>query len=172
MLDSFYNLFSNEKIKKFGRKKYLLSIYVFLLICQFIASYPVFHNMDWYIHLNKSDLTPESWVFRVVWSIIYLCMAFILYLYAKIENKKQQKYLIWLFFCQLIFNISWNYSFFYFHNLTLSFIHIILVDLLVIINILAAWRASLIRAIMLFIPYLFWIIYASFIMFETMLLNT
>lgn len=161
--------FSKEYIDQFGKKNYFIMIYLSLLGLQFIASYPVFYNIDWYLSLERSHLTPQSWVFRAVWNVLYFCMALILYLYAKSSSSFKWQGLK-LFALQLVFNVGWNYVFFITKNFVLSMLTSLILDLLVIKNMFAATKINK-YANCFFALYFIWLCYASMIMFDTLQLN-
>ena len=60
----------------------------------------------WYLSLNKSELNPPSYVFGIVWPILYVLMMISAYLaYKKIYG---------IFLIQLAFNAAWSWLFFRF----------------------------------------------------------
>ena len=61
---------------------------------------------SWYLSLNKSELNPPSYVFGIVWPILYILMMISAFLaYEK----------VFLFFIiQLFFNDAWSWLFFRF----------------------------------------------------------
>ena len=61
---------------------------------------------SWYLSLNKSELNPPSYVFGIVWPILYILMI----VSAFLAYKK-----VFLFFIiQLFFNATWSWLFFRF----------------------------------------------------------
>ena len=69
---------------------------------------------SWYQNLNKAPWTPPGWVFGMAWTLIMICFSFYMaYAYKELNNKQL---LIGLFIFQLILNIGWNPSFFYFYE--------------------------------------------------------
>ena len=96
--------------------KYFLPLLV--IACSVIGSLAnIFINSDtWYVDLVKSPLNPPSFVFGVVWPILYALMAFVAF-------KSADK--IWkLFIPQLILNAAWSWIFFYMHAPLLALINI------------------------------------------------
>jgi len=87
--------------------RYFLPLLV--IACSVIGSLAnIFINSDtWYVDLVKSPLNPPSFVFGIVWPILYALMAFVSF-------KSADK--IWkLFIPQLILNAAWSWMFFFMH---------------------------------------------------------
>ncbi|MDA0759446.1 MAG: tryptophan-rich sensory protein, partial [Proteobacteria bacterium] len=96
--------------------KYFLPILVVLTsVIGSLAN--VFISSDsWYLDLIKSPLNPPSYIFGIVWPILYLMMAYVSFRSAD---------LIWkLFIPQLILNAAWSWIFFYFHAPWLALLNI------------------------------------------------
>ena len=108
----------------------------------------------WYLSLNKSELNPPSYVFGIVWPILYVLMMISAYLaYKKIYG---------IFLIQLVFNAAWSWLFFRFQMPLISLIDIYL---LVALNLYIAalmYRENKL-AFILFIPYVLWISFASYL---------
>jgi benzodiazapine receptor len=69
---------------------------------------------DWYVGLNKAPWTPPGWVFGTAWTFIMICFSvYLSYLWPTTEKKNL---LIGLFTIQLLLNIGWNPTFFYYQN--------------------------------------------------------
>ena len=108
----------------------------------------------WYLSLNKSELNPPSYVFGIVWPILYVLMMISAYLaYKKIYG---------IFLIQLVFNAAWSWLFFRFQMPLISLIDIyLLVALNLYISALMYRENKL--AFILFIPYVLWISFASYL---------
>tara|TARA_B100000809_G_scaffold39367_1_gene34461 strand:- start:8717 stop:9175 length:459 start_codon:yes stop_codon:yes gene_type:complete len=69
---------------------------------------------DWYVSLNKAPWTPPGWFFGTAWTFIMICFSvYMSYLWPDTENKNL---LIGLFTIQIVLNIGWNPTFFYYQN--------------------------------------------------------
>ncbi|MEL5894305.1 TspO/MBR family protein [Bacteroides sp. GD17] len=136
-----------------------------ILICFFVGLTASYFQADaiktWYPFLNKPALTPPNIVFPIAWSIIYLCMGISIGMILLSEAKKKKE-LSNLFSIQLIFNFAWSILFFYLRNPLLGFIDIIIIDICVT---LYAVRSYPIRkaSSLLFIPYIIWIYFATYL---------
>ena len=70
-----------------------------------------------YVKLKKSELNPPSYLFGIVWSILYLLIGFSYYLVLK----KKSNWMFWIIpIVHLILNFSFSIVFFKFNNLFLS----------------------------------------------------
>ena len=86
-------------------------------------------SSDWYLEMNKAPWTPPGWMFGAAWSTIMICFSFYM---AKLYDTHSNKQLIILLYgLQLLLNIGWNPSFFYFQNVLLGLIVITLLTVLV-----------------------------------------
>ena len=123
----------------------------------------------WYYNLTKPPLAPPDWIFPPVWSILYFSMlvALLLYLFKPAQNKKSG-YIY--FIAQLFLNLLWAPIFFYLKNMFLALIVIILLDIFVILTIKSFCKVSKISGLIL-IPYLIWILSATYLNIGYLVLN-
>ena len=142
--------------------KYFLPLLV--IACSVIGSLAnIFINSDtWYVDLVKSPLNPPSFVFGIVWPILYALMAFVAF-------KSADK--IWkLFIPQLILNAAWSWIFFYMHAPLLALINI---SILIFLNqkILAILSNESRALFWLYLPYVLWLTFAAFLNASIVFLN-
>ena len=113
---------------------------------------------DWYQNLNKAPWTPPGWVFGMAWTLIMICFSFYMaYAYKELNNKQL---LIGLFIFQLILNIGWNPSFFYFHNAALGLKIIVSLTILICFLFFKFWSQLSIKSLLL-LPYIIWLFIAT-----------
>lgn len=103
---------------------------------------------------NINSIIP-SWIFPVVWTILYILMGISSYIIYEDTNEIPKIYII-----QLVFNLLWSFIFFKFKLFTLAFIWILLLILLVIIMIKDFLSKNKIAGY-LQIPYLIWLFIAA-----------
>ncbi len=127
-------------------------------------------DLIWYNSLNKPALNPPNWIFAPMWGIIYFLMFCSFWLMIYSDTNIDKKPAIILFVTQLLLNFSWSPIFFYFHNIKLAFVIIFFLNLFLILTIISFFKISKISAILL-IPYLLWLIFATYLNFEFMRLN-
>lgn len=123
-------------------------------------------NQQWYQSLNRSPLTPPSWVFGVVWPILYLAMFTAALRVLKSDKCKMSTRLICLpitiFIIHLIFNFSWTYLFFTMKRPDLALLDITVMTSMVALLTHTFWRYDKIAAVMMF-PYLIWSLFATYL---------
>ena len=142
--------------------KYFLPLLV--IACSVIGSLAnIFISSDsWYVDLVKSPLNPPSFVFGIVWPILYALMAFVAF-------KSAER--IWkLFIPQLILNAAWSWIFFYMHAPLLALINI---SILIFLNqkILAILSNESRALFWLYLPYVLWLTFAAFLNASIVFLN-
>ena len=109
---------------------------------------------SWYLLLNKSKLNPPSYVFGIVWPILYVLMMVSAFLaYRRIFS---------IFIIQLFFNAAWSWLFFKFQMPLISLVDIYLLIALNLYITTLMYRENKL-AFILFIPYVLWISFASYL---------
>ena len=104
---------------------------------------------SWYLLLNKSKLNPPSYVFGIVWPILYVLMMVSAFLaYRRIFS---------IFIIQLFFNAAWSWLFFRFQMPLISLIDIYLLVVLNLYITALMYRENKL-AFILFIPLILFII--------------
>ena len=133
-----------------------LSLVLALILAAYIgsrASIDVSNDL-WYTSLNKSDLNPPGYVFGIVWPILYILMMISAFLsYEKIFI---------VFNIQLVLNAAWSWLFFKFQMPLVSLLDIYLLIALNIFILTLMFKESKL-AFLLFIPYVVWISFASYL---------
>lgn len=120
-----------------------------------------------YQGLIKPPLAPPNWLFPIAWSILYLLMGIS---YYKITDKTDDVIVMQIYRIQLFFNLVWPVIFFIFELLLLSSIWIVCLDVLVIIMIYMFYKIDS-KAGLLQIPYLIWILFATYLNISIFILN-
>ena len=142
-----------------------VAIIIPVLICFFVGLTASYFQADaiksWYPYLNKPELTPPNIVFPIAWSIIYLCMGISIGIIFLSDSIKKQE-LIKLFSIQLIFNFAWSILFFYWRNPLLGFIVILILDICVSLYAIRSYSVKKVSSL-LFIPYIVWIYFATYL---------
>lgn len=113
---------------------------------------------EWYSELNKAPWTPPGWVFGLAWTTIMILFSFYMaYLWPVTENKSL---LLVLFIIQWVLNVSWNPSFFYFHNILAGMIIICCLTALVG-SLLFLYSSEMKWKSFLILPYFIWLLIAT-----------
>ena len=126
-----------------------------------------FSMVGTYSQIYKPDFFPPSWVFAPVWTILYILMGIAAYLvWKKGEAKKQLS----LFSVQLILNLLWTPIFFGLHQYFWAFVEILILLVMIILTIKSFNEKSK-TATYLMLPYLFWVIFATFLNYVVFMNN-
>lgn len=128
------------------------------------------YNSIWYNSLTKPLLSPPAKIFPPVWIILYILIfiSLSLFIFAKSDNSKRKGYIF--FAIQIILNLLWSPVFFLMQNIGLALFVIILLDIFVILTINNFCKFSKMAAFLL-IPYLLWIIFATYLNIAYYMLN-
>jgi|TARA_A100001011_G_scaffold37909_1_gene35920 benzodiazapine receptor len=142
--------------------KYILPLLVILTSVIGSLANVYINSDDWYANLVKSPLNPPSFVFGIVWPILYAIMALVSF---KMANKISN-----LFIAQLIANAAWSWMFFYFHAPVMALVDI---SVLIYLNqkILKILKGESTVLFYLYLPYLIWLSFAAFLNASIVFLN-
>ena len=119
---------------------------------------------NWYSNINKSKYTPPSWVFGVVWPILYLTMIISFMIIYSDKNCVNFCYPIILFLIHTFFEFNLDNNFFKYKNFKLALIDLLLLDISLIYIIYLFYPINKLASIIL-VPYLLWILFASYLSF-------
>lgn len=118
----------------------------------------------WYSTLNRSTLTPPNYVFPVAWTILYGIIGVCGWLIWRASSFPKLSIIKTLYVAQLILNWSWTPLFFHYHLTGLSLVVLGTMDIFVFALICLAYK-KIRAASLLMIPYLSWILFASYLNF-------
>lgn len=127
-------------------------------------------NSAWFQSLDKPAIFPPPVWFRIVWSILYIMLGFVLALVCAAWGARGRTAAILAFLIQLGVNLAWTPVFFGQHQITGGLILIAVLDVLVIITIALVWRVRKLAAVLM-LPYLAWILFATLLNYEFLRLN-
>ena len=132
------------------------SVFIYVILALIIGGLASSNTADdvWYQALIKSPLNPPGYVFGIVWPILYLLMSISAYrTFSETKN---------LFLTQLIFNALWSWLFFAFQMPFVALLDIwLLIYLNIKINLKMFYQDKL--SGFLFIPYVLWLFFASYL---------
>ena len=121
-----------------------------------------------YNSLQKPVLSPPSILFPIMWTILYILMG-ISYGILKSNNLTDSNINL-IYYLQLFVNAMWSIIFFTLKFRLFAFIWIIILDILVIIMIIKFYNKNKLSGL-LQLPYLLWILFASYLNLSIYLLN-
>ena len=155
-------------MKNLDIKKLLFYIITTILI-GVIPSIFVFKSMNVYNSLNRPPFSPPSIVFPIVWTILYMLMGISIYIIMQ-SKRKLKKNARLIYYIQLITNALWSPIFFGFEEYFLAFLWILMLIVFVITMIFTFYKISK-KAAYIQIPYLLWLLFASYLNFGVFVLN-
>ena len=132
------------------------SVFIYVILALIIGGLASSNTADdlWYQELNKSSLNPPGYVFGIVWPILYLLMS--ISAFRTFDETKD------LFLIQLFFNALWSWIFFAFQMPFVALLNIwLLIYLNIKINLKMFYQDKL--SGLLFIPYVLWLFFASYL---------
>ncbi len=118
---------------------------------------------------NKPSFSPPSFLFPIVWTILYILMGISSYIIYSSDSPNKRKALI-IYAVQLFFNFFWSILFFGFSQYLFAFIWLIILIILIIIMIYQFYAIEPLAAF-LQIPYLLWCLFAAYLNFIIYRLN-
>lgn len=122
----------------------------------------------WYENLKKPKVQPPPWTFGVAWTILYLLMGVALVLALK--NKMSKGFIIGLFVFQLALNLLWSPIFFRWHKIGMALALIFVLLVSVVAMTIIFWKQNTIAG-MLLVPYVLWLVFATYLNAEIYVLN-
>ena len=126
------------------------------------------YKEPWYSTLTKPGFNPPDYIFPSIWIVLYVSMAFAVWL-IWINPKKTEK-IIYIYFIHLLVNASWSVVFFALHQVFLALVVIVIILLLVVWLIKLYYPINKFSALLMF-PYLAWLSYAFVLNFYIFILN-
>lgn len=125
----------------------------------------------WYATLTKPALTPPSWVFGPVWTLLYIFMGIAAFLIWKQGLKKKEvRTALLVFLLQLGLNFLWSILFFGLLNPAIALVDIVLMWGSIVWTIVLFRRLSRPAAYLL-LPYLAWVSFATYLNAAIWVLN-
>ncbi len=151
--------------------KLIISI-ILPLLAGFIGSYFTTPAIDaWYAELQKPAINPPDWVFAPAWTTLYILMGIALFLvWRKKDEIKNFLCIAVVFGIQLVLNATWSIVFFGMENPLLGLINILLLLVAIVLTMILFFRAFR-PAGYLLVPYLLWVLFATYLNFQILILN-
>ena len=121
-----------------------------------------------YNYLVNPPLSPPSYLFPIVWNILYLLIGISYYIYRK--NNNDNLLTIKLYYIQLILNYLWSIIFFTIKLRTLAVIWIIVLAITIIYLMIIFYKEER-TSFYLLIPYILWVLFATYLNIGIVILN-
>jgi benzodiazapine receptor len=124
----------------------------------------------WYVQLRRPEWTPPNWVFGPVWTILYMMMAVSAWLVWRSSTLSETGAALALFGMQLVLSFLWSVVFFGLRRIGAAFGEILILWTMIVATAVAFLPISLLAAWLL-IPYLLWVMFASYLNFRIWQMN-
>lgn len=158
-----FNIFLKIRINMILR--YLL-IFLPLIFGSIIASFSSFNKDTEYNNLKKSKIMPPSYVFAIVWPILYLLIG--ISYYNGINNNSYYNYIIPI--SGLIINYSYTPIFLRLDNLILGTIIVLLTLVFALLTFIQFYYYNKIASLLL-VPYIIWLLFALYLSYDIYIIN-
>ncbi|AAZ35318.1 tryptophan-rich sensory protein [Pseudomonas savastanoi pv. phaseolicola] len=140
-----------------------MTFLIFLLACSAAAATGIiFKPGAWYESLQKPSFTPPNWAFPVVWTVIYLLLAWAGYRLTLLPGSQ---IVLALWAAQIALNTLWTPVFFGANRIVAAMVILALLWIVVATMIVMALRLDIITGLILF-PYLVWLSVAAALNFS------
>ena len=152
------------------KKPLIISVLIPLLVGG-LSAFITRKSMDIFEVLEKPPLSPPSWLFPVVWTVLYILMGISSYLIYTADTSRENKTVaLSVYALQLVFNFIWPILFFNMQNFLGALVCLIILWILILTMIIVFSRISK-PAAFLNIPYLLWVTFAGYLNYFIYLLN-
>ena len=148
---------------KLSRKLFYL---FFPLVLGSLVGVVISGSID-YKYLVQPVGAPPSWLFPIMWSIIYLLMGISYYL---LKQDNENEVLSKIYYIQLGVNLLWSIIFFVFKLRLLACVWIVLLDILVGLMIYWFYNTKKVSGYLNFL-YMGWILFATYLTIGIYILN-
>ena len=168
MLNWFKNLFKFKQTSK--KEKIISAVLAFAYV--FVMGYAGNVQPDkWYETLNKPDIVPPSYVFGIVWIILFVLLGYSMYrVWNYYDTDFKRKFFAILYAANGLLIYWWSQLFFGRHDMAGAFYVIIGIIILAELMIITAFHNNKRAAYILF-PYLLWILFATYLNATIIILN-
>jgi len=153
------------------KPNYIL-IPLFVLVIAVLGNIITAQGLDWYSRLNLPLITPPGFIIGIIWSVIFILTTIsALIFYNRAFRNLRFIFVITLFLINGALNLLWSYLFFNLHLVGASIVEMLFLEATVIALIFLI-RFSSKKASVLLYPYAIWVIFATFLAYQILLLNT
>lgn len=155
-------------MKKQTWKPYIVFVLINLVVSGLVG-WVTSGAMSEYESVQKSSLTPPSFVFPIVWTILYVLMGISAAMIYQ-SNSPGRARALRIYAIQLLVNFIWSFLFFNLQMYGLAFFWLLFLWVLIIAMIIS-FRPINRTAALLQIPYLIWVTFAGYLAFAVWRLN-
>lgn len=149
-------------------KTYIVSIAAALAVGG-LSAFFTRGNMDIYKNIVQPPLAPPSFLFPIVWSVLYLLMG-ISSAAIYLSGRPNKRAALLTYAASLAVNFFWSIIFFNMQAYTFAFIWLLLLLILIIYTV-KQYKPINAAAAYLQIPYLVWVMFAGYLNLMIAILN-
>lgn len=125
----------------------------------------------WYVTLHKPSFNPPNWIFGPVWTVLYILMGIAAGLVWNSGSEPAVKRrALGAYVAQLVLNFGWSLIFFGLRSPGWAFVEILLLWT-AIVWCMRMFRPAQRTAMLLLLPYLLWVTFASALNAAIVVLN-
>lgn len=159
-----------ERVIKFLKKNKTKIAGIVITLAVGSVSAFVSGNYDTYEAYNKPVFSPPGWLFPIVWTVLYIMMGFAAGIIAE-SRDLDRGFALKLYVLQLSINVIWPILFFRFNAPKFALFWLALLIVVIVLTI-KNFRTINKTAGNLLIPYLLWCVFAFYLNFGIVVLNS
>lgn len=172
MFDWLKNLFQREQTSKKEKIISALIFFFFIFFVGYQGSIMEKAEMTFYDSLVKPAVTPPNWIFPFVWTALFVLIGLAgYYVWNYYTSDRYRKIFIFLYAINGLLIYLWPHLFFTKQAITDALYVIVLMIILIEAMILVAFKTNHKAAYML-VPYLLWVLYATYLNVTFIALNS
>ena len=156
------------------KKRDLLGLFAFIILCLVVSAGGgaiTATSVDtWYQALEKPTFNPPDWLFAPVWNLLYFLMGIAAWRVWRIQSSKTLRLVYIVFGLQLCLNLIWTYLFFGLRRIDLALLEIVILLAVIVANMMMFRNIDRLAGL-LFVPYIFWVTYATILNASLWVLN-
>lgn len=156
-------------MKRHAITNFLFSLSSVITTALWCSYYNEFAMKNYYDSLSKPFLTPPNAVFPITWTILYVLLIIAFDVILNLADKKKS-FAVKIFITSMALQILWSYVFFYKGMFLVGFAVIIIKCFVAAVLLNEFYRLNKTAGVIL-IPYLVWLLFATYLNWEIADLN-
>ena len=124
----------------------------------------------WFAALDKPAIYPPPATFVIVWTVLYVMMGLAAAMVCAAWGARYRMPAILAFGLQLALNLAWSPVFFARHEITLALAILGALDVAVVLTLVLFWKVRRVAGLLM-LPYLAWILFATVLNWQFLVLN-
>ncbi|AWI05316.1 TspO/MBR family protein [Clostridium drakei] len=161
-------------IFKVNEDKSIVSLIISIIISEGIGIFSAIlgmSNSKTYMNFNKPSFSPPSWVFPIVWTILFFLMAIAAYrIWIRGKQGENIRKALELYVVQLMLNFFWTIIFFRFRLYGIAFFELLVLLIAILLTTFEFYRIDKVSAYLM-IPYIIWVSFAGVLNYAIWMLN-